>query len=49
LALGVCNASGSVLGANTAMKHGSKFVRVAFLAIVIALIFKTGADAFVPR
>ena len=49
LALGVCNASGSVLGANTAMKHGSKFVRVAFIAIVIALIFKTGADAFVPR
>jgi uncharacterized protein len=48
-ALGVCNASGSVLGANTAVKHGSKFVRVAFIAIVVALIFKTGVDAFAAR
>jgi uncharacterized membrane protein YfcA len=36
----------SVLGAHTAVKHGSKFVRVVFLAIVIALIAKTGADAW---
>ncbi len=49
VALGLCNASGSVLGAHTAVKHGSKFVRVAFIAIVIALIAKTGADAFVAR
>ena len=28
IALGACNATGSVLGANTAIKHGSKFVRV---------------------
>jgi len=46
LALGVCNASGSVLGANTAIKHGSKFVRGVFIAIVIALIAKTGANAW---
>ena len=48
-ALGVCNASGSVLGAHTAVKHGSKFVRVAFIAIVVALIIKTGVDAFAAR
>jgi uncharacterized membrane protein YfcA len=46
VALGVCNGAGGVLGAHTAVKHGSKFVRVAFIAIVIALIVKTGADAW---
>jgi hypothetical protein len=45
IALGACNAAGSVLGAHTALKHGSKFVRVIFIAIVIALIAKTGVDA----
>jgi len=45
-ALGACNAAGSVLGAHTAIKHGSKFVRVVFIAIVITLIAKTGADAW---
>ncbi len=49
IALGTCNATGSVLGAHTALKHGSKFVRVAFIAIVIALIAKTGFDAFPLR
>jgi uncharacterized protein len=46
IALGVCNAAGSVLGAHTAVSHGSKFVRVIFIAIVVALIAKTGADAW---
>jgi uncharacterized membrane protein YfcA len=46
IALGVCNATGSVLGAHTAVKHGSKFVRVVFIAIVATLIAKTGADAW---
>jgi uncharacterized membrane protein YfcA len=46
IALGACNATGSVLGAHTAVKHGSKFVRVVFIAIVMALIIKTGADAW---
>ncbi|HME41134.1 MAG TPA: TSUP family transporter [Steroidobacteraceae bacterium] len=46
LALGVCNAAGSVLGAHTAVRHGSKFVRLVFIAIVLALIIKTGADAW---
>ncbi len=46
LALGACNASGSVLGAHTAIKHGSKFVRGVFIVIVVMLIAKTAADAF---
>lgn len=46
VALGVCNAVGSVLGAHTAIKHGSGFVRVAFIVIVIALIAKTGENAW---
>jgi uncharacterized membrane protein YfcA len=46
IALGVCNAAGSVLGVHAAAKHGSKFVRVVFIAIVVALIVKTGADAY---
>ena len=46
LALGACNATGSVLGAHTAIRHGSKFVRAAFIAIVIALIVKTAVDAY---
>jgi uncharacterized membrane protein YfcA len=46
IALGVCNAGGSVLGAHAAIKHGSQFVRVVFIAIVIALIVKTGTDAW---
>jgi uncharacterized membrane protein YfcA len=46
IALGACNAAGSVLGAHTALRHGSKFVRIVFIAIVVALIAKTGADAF---
>ncbi len=45
-ALGVCNATGSLLGAHTAIKHGTRFVRIAFILIVAALITKTGADAF---
>jgi uncharacterized membrane protein YfcA len=50
IALGACNATGSVFGAHTAVKHGSKFVRVVFIAIVITLIAKTGADAWtLPR
>ena len=46
IALGACNAAGSVLGAHTAIRHGSKFVRVVFIAIVVALIAKTAADAW---
>jgi len=46
LSLGACNAAGGVLGAHTAIRHGSKFVRVAFIAIVVALIVKNAVDAY---
>ncbi len=46
IALGVCNGTGSVLGAHTAVKHGSRFVRVAFIAVVVALIAKTAGDGW---
>jgi uncharacterized membrane protein YfcA len=46
IALGACNGTGSVLGAHTAVKHGSKFVRGAFIVIVITLIAKTATDAW---
>ncbi len=46
VALGACNAMGGVLGVHTAVKHGSKYIRVVFIAIVAALIAKTGFDAW---
>jgi hypothetical protein len=46
IALGFCNAAGSVLGAHTAIRHGSKFVRLVFIAVVVALIAKTAVDAW---
>jgi hypothetical protein len=50
IALGFCNAVGSVLGAHTAIRHGSKFVRLVFIVIVVALIAKTAIDAWtLPR
>jgi uncharacterized protein len=48
IALGFCNAVGSVLGAHTAIRHGSKFVRLVFIVIVVALIAKTAIDAWTP-
>jgi uncharacterized membrane protein YfcA len=45
LALGGCNAAGSVLGTHTAIKHGSKFVRAIYVVVVIGLIAKTAVDA----
>jgi uncharacterized protein len=45
LSLGLCNAAGSVIGTRIAQKHGSKFVRVLFIAAGIALIIKTARDA----
>lgn len=46
LALGACNIAGSVLGAQTALRHGSRFVRAAFVIIVGALIVYTAWDAY---
>lgn len=45
LSLGLCNASGSVMGTRTARRHGAKFVRTLFIGVVVVLIAKTAADA----
>ncbi len=44
--LAVANVAGSLLGTRLALRHGAGFVRVAFIAVVAALIAKTGWDAF---
>jgi uncharacterized membrane protein YfcA len=46
LAMAVANVIGSVLGTRLALKHGSGFVRGMFIAVVAALILKTGYDAW---
>jgi hypothetical protein len=46
LCLGLCNASGSIVGIRTARRHGVGFVRIAFIAVVSALIAKTAWDGF---
>jgi hypothetical protein len=37
---------GSIGGTHLALKHGTGFVRGVFIAVVSALICKTGYDAF---
>jgi len=44
--LAVANVIGSLLGTRLALKHGSGFVRGAFILVVSALIVKTGWDAW---
>ena len=44
--LAVCNVAGSLIGTRLAIRHGSRFVRKAFLVVVCALILKTTYDAF---
>jgi uncharacterized protein len=44
LAMGACNVAGGWLGAHTAIRRGSRFVRVVFLAVVTALIVKLAYD-----
>ncbi len=44
--MAVANVAGSLLGTRLALKHGAGFVRVVFIAVVAALILKTGYDAF---
>lgn len=46
LPMAVANVVGSLLGTRLAMKHGSGFVRVMFMVVVAALIFKTSYDAY---
>lgn len=44
LVLGLANMAGGYLGARTAVKQGSRFIRNVFLAVVGALIIKLGYD-----
>ena len=46
LAMAVANVVGSLLGTRLALKHGSGFVRIAFIVVVSALILKTTFDAW---
>ncbi len=46
LTMALANIAGSLLGTRLALRHGSGFVRVVFIVVVSALIFKTGFDAF---
>ncbi len=45
--MAVANVVGSLLGTRLALKHGSGFVRGAFIVVVSALILKTGYDAWI--
>jgi len=46
LVMAVSNVLGSLAGTHLALKHGTGFVRGVFIAVVSALILKTGYDAF---
>jgi uncharacterized protein len=46
LVLGLANMAGGYLGARTAVKQGSAFVRIVFLIVVAALIVKLGYDVW---
>ena len=46
LVLGLANMAGGYLGARTAVKQGSRFIRIVFLVVVGALILKLGSDVW---
>jgi uncharacterized membrane protein YfcA len=46
VAMAVANVAGSLMGTHMALKHGTGFVRGAFILVVSALICKTAYDAF---
>ncbi len=46
LILAVANVLGSRLGASMAVRRGSRFIRIAFLVVVFALILKLGLDVW---
>ncbi|MCL1960275.1 MAG: TSUP family transporter [Desulfovibrionaceae bacterium] len=46
LVMAAANVAGSLIGTRLALRHGAGFVRGAFIAVVGALILKTGWDAF---
>ena len=45
LAMAVCNVTGAQIGSHLAIRHGSGFVRIVFIAVVSCLIAKTAWDA----
>lgn len=49
LPLALANVVGSLLGTRLALKHGAGFVRGVFIVVVLALILKTGYDAFLRQ
>lgn len=49
LAMGVANMVGGWLGSRTAVARGNRFIRVAFLVVVAALIVKVGYDVWVEN
>lgn len=49
LILGGANMAGGYLGARTAVKQGSKFIRVVFLVVVGVLIIKLGIDVWLEN
>jgi uncharacterized membrane protein YfcA len=44
LLMAACNVGGGFLGARTAIRRGSAFVRVVFLVVVTALVLRLGYD-----
>jgi len=44
LVMGACNIAGGWLGAHTAIRRGSRFVRVVFLVVVAALVVRLAHD-----
>lgn len=49
LPMAMANVAGSAVGTRLALRHGSGFVRLAFLTVVGALILKTAWDAFLKN
>jgi uncharacterized membrane protein YfcA len=49
LAMGLANMAGGWLGSRTAVARGNRFIRIAFLIVVAALITKVGHDVWVEN
>ena len=46
LPMAACNILGSVVGAHTAVRRGTGFVRVLFLVVLVVMITKLAMDTF---
>ena len=49
LAMGAANTLGAWLGSRTAVARGNRFIRIAFLVVVAALMIKVGHDVWVEN